>query len=124
MKILLSAAAIALSMQYAYAAPQCTGFGKRFEACIAEQDRRIKMEEDRQAHRQWMQNQINPAVESERRAEEIIRNRPKPTPEQLIAEVCRQYAIVDARDRFGYLKSSHYAKLYGECLRGNGINYE
>lgn len=116
MKLLLSAAAIALSMQYAYAAPQCTGFGKRFEACIAEQDR--------QAHRQWMQNQINPAVESERRAEEIIRNRPKPTPEQLIAEVCRQYAIVDARDRFGYLKSSHYAKLYGECLRGNGINYE
>lgn len=124
MKFLLSAAVIALTMQCAYAAPQCTGFGKKFQACLEEQDRRIKMEQDRQNHREWMQAQINPAVESERRAEEIIRNRPKPTPEQILAEVCRQYAIVDSRDRFGYLKSSHYAKLYGECLRANGINYE
>lgn len=124
MKLLLSVAVIALTINVAYAAPTCSGNGRSFEVCMAKQERINRALEVRNEHRAWMQKQINPVVEEQNKVDEIIRKRGKVDAAQVIAEVCRQYAIVDSRDRYGYIKSGHYSKLYGQCLRDNGINYE
>ncbi|WJJ54724.1 hypothetical protein [Acinetobacter phage AB1I1M-1] len=109
--------AIILMAPYANASDiqMCKGWDKR---CLAEQDRRIALDEDIRNHRKMLQGHIDVAVERNNKADEIIRKNSGITPEQLMSEVCRKMAITETLDGFGYLNSKSYQTIYGQCLRG------
>ncbi len=75
------------------------------------------------SYRVQMQKDINKAVEINKTGEASIKRNNGIDVAELTRAICQQTAIVDTRKRYGYIKSSSYSKIYGECLRLNGLSY-
>ncbi|QGT54094.1 hypothetical protein Stupor_081 [Acinetobacter phage Stupor] len=114
MKFVLIALALTIpSLSFAEDIQMCKGWDKR---CLADQQRRIDLEEDMQNHRKMLQTHIDDAVERERPVLEKLRNKPQISPEVIAVQICRQMAIDETVFRFGYLNSKHYRTLLDTCM--------
>ncbi|QGT53845.1 hypothetical protein HYQ09_gp081 [Acinetobacter phage vB_AbaM_Konradin] len=114
MKFVLIALALAIpSLSFAEDIQMCKGWDKR---CLADQQRRIDLEEDMQNHRKMLQTHIDDAVERERPVLEKLRNKPQMDAATFVIHTCRQMAIEQTLIEFGYLKSPNYQKLLKQCI--------
>lgn len=114
MKFVLIALALAIpSLSFAEDIQMCKGWDKR---CLADQQRRIDLEEDMQNHRKMLQAHIDDAVERERPVLEKLRNKPQMDAATFVIHTCRQMAIDETIFRFGYLNSKHYRTLLDTCM--------